>query len=343
MENKRKNNGEGSIFQVSDNKWIAKISLGTRKDGKPNIKQFSGKTEAVVKNKLKEFKKSSDYKLKHMPSNDTVKSYFTMWLKEFQYNKLKPLSYDRLESTVNNHIIPNLGNIKIDKVTREQIQVLINELHHKGLSYSSIKKVYVALNSCYKHAMIDDVVLKNPCLGIVLPSQTETTKQITAFTDNEVEQIKLELVRTKANGDMYYTFGYAFLLILNTGLRMGEALSLLYANSIKVIVDKEKLFLDVYPIIKNDRTLVPMRAIFEKLGATVDWDDKTKTVIATKDGVEIKLTIDKDTAMINGLETKLDTPATIENSRTMVPVRFISEALGKTVEWDGENRYVIVK
>ena len=228
MNRTRKSNGEGSIFQVSENKWVAKISMGIREDGKPNIKQFSGKTETIVKNKLKEFKKSRDYELKHKPSNDTVKSYFTMWLKEFKYNKLKPLSYDRLESTVNNHIIPNLGGIKIDKVTRERIQVLINKLYHKGLSYSSIKKVYVALNSCYKYAMIDDVVLKNPCLGIVLPSQTETTRQITAFTDSEVEQIKAELVRTKANGDMYYTFGYAFLLILNTGLRMGEALSLMW-------------------------------------------------------------------------------------------------------------------
>ena len=49
MSGKRKQNGEGSVFQVSENKWVAKISLGTRPDGKSNIKQFSGKTEAIVK------------------------------------------------------------------------------------------------------------------------------------------------------------------------------------------------------------------------------------------------------------------------------------------------------
>ena len=48
MSKSRNKNGEGSIFQVSGNKWIAKICLGTRPDGKPNIKQFSGKTEAMV-------------------------------------------------------------------------------------------------------------------------------------------------------------------------------------------------------------------------------------------------------------------------------------------------------
>ena len=155
MSRTRKQNGEGSVFQIADNKWVAKISLGTRPDGKPNIKQFSGKTEAIVKKKLKDFKKSQDFTEKHMPSNDTVQAYFTMWLQEYQYNKLKPLSYDRLESTVTNHVFPNIGGLKIDKVTRDQIQALINQLYKKEkLSYSSVKKVYVALNSCYKHALI---------------------------------------------------------------------------------------------------------------------------------------------------------------------------------------------
>jgi len=221
MANKRKDNGEGSVFQVSENKWIAKISLGTRPDGKPNIKQFSGKTEAIVKKKLREFKKSTDFVERHLPSNDSVQSYFTAWLQDYQFNKLKPLSFDRLESTVNNHIIPHLGGLKIDKVTRDQIQGLINQLYQKqGLSYSSVKKVYVALNSCYKHAQIDDVVRKNPCLGIVLPSQKERTKEITPLSEQEVNRLKVALAEAP------YCYAAAYLLILNTGLRMGEALSL---------------------------------------------------------------------------------------------------------------------
>ena len=57
MENIKKKNGEGSIFQVSENKWVAKISLGTGANGKPVIKQFTGKTEAIVKKKLKDIRK----------------------------------------------------------------------------------------------------------------------------------------------------------------------------------------------------------------------------------------------------------------------------------------------
>ncbi len=68
MIGKKKANGEGTVYQVSENKWKAKISLGTGPDGKPIIKQFSAKTEALVKKKLREFKKSADFAEKHMIS-----------------------------------------------------------------------------------------------------------------------------------------------------------------------------------------------------------------------------------------------------------------------------------
>ena len=143
MNETRKKNGEGSVFQVAENKWIAKISLGTRPDGKPNIKQFSGQTEAIVKKKLKDFKKSNDFAEKRMPSGETVRTYFSMWLREYQYNKLKPSSYDRLESTVINHIFPHIGGVKIDKVTRDQIQALNNQLYKKEqLSYPFVKGAF---------------------------------------------------------------------------------------------------------------------------------------------------------------------------------------------------------
>lgn len=227
MSRNRKRNGEGSIFQVSKDKWVAKISLGQRPDGKPRIKQFSGKTEAIVKKKLRDFKKSTDFAEKHLPSKYTVRSYFSMWLKEYQYNKLKPTSYDRLESTVMNHILPSLGGLKLEAVTRDHVQMLINKLYKKhNLSYSSVKKVYVALNSCYNHALIDDIVLKNPCVGIVLPSPGDRTKQVAALAIDEIERLKDEIAKTDDNGELRYSYGYAFLLILNTGLRMSEALSL---------------------------------------------------------------------------------------------------------------------
>lgn len=226
MSGTRNKNGEGSIFQVAENKWVAKISLGTKPDGKTIVKQFSGKTEAIVKRKLKDFKKSACFEEKRVPNNATVCSYFSKWLREYQYNKLKSSSYDRLESTVNKHIFPNIGGLKIDRVTRDVVQALINQLYKKEkLSYSSIKKVYVALNSCYNHALIDDVVTRNPCVGVELPSQSERTKQVAPLEQEEIKLLKDEILKRSQSATSHY-YDFAYILILNTGLRMGETLSL---------------------------------------------------------------------------------------------------------------------
>ena len=213
--------GEGSIFPIADGKWGARIFLGKKPDGSPNVKQFSGKTEAIVKKKLRDFKKTQDFSEKRVPSKDTVKTYFANWLQQYQYPRLKPSSYDRLESTVVNHIYPHIGGLKIDRVTRDQVQTLINQLYQKEkLSYSSVKKVYVALNACYKHALIEGVVSRNPCVGVTLPSPKERTKEIQAMTEDEIERMKNKILSSPC------CYSNAYLLILNTGLRMGEALSL---------------------------------------------------------------------------------------------------------------------
>ena len=301
MGKTRKQNGEGSVFQVSENKWVAKISLGTGIDGKPMIKQFSGKTEAIVKKKLKEFKKSSDFAEKHMPSNDTVKAYFSIWLREYQYNKLKSSSFDRLEGTVVNHIFPHIGGMKMDKVTRDHIQTLINRVYKvENLSYSSVKKVYVALNSCYKHAMLSEVVIKNPCLGIVLPSSTERTKIIVPMLSNEVERLKQELSKTTENGQPIHYYGAAFLLILNTGLRMGEALSLCWDD--------------------------------------VDFDNKTITV--SKNSV-LKKKRDVAGNNIGGYELHMQNSTKTASGNRVIPINRSAEEALLTLKKGNETPYVI--
>lgn len=227
----RKRNGEGSVFQVAENKWVAKISMGQKPNGKPLIKQFSGKTEAIVKRKLKDFKKSKEFLERRIPTSYTVEKYILEWLHECKLNSLKPASYDRLERTVLNQIIPNIGSLKLDKVTQGHVQSLINQLYkQKRLSYSSVKKVYVAINDCYNYAVISDTVTKNPCLGVVLPLTNERTKQVSALNPHEVECLLNEFEKRDDKGNLKYYYGYAYSLILNTGMRMGEALALQWSD-----------------------------------------------------------------------------------------------------------------
>ena len=303
-------NGKGAVFQVSDTKWVAKVCLGVDDSGKPIIKQFSGKTEAIAKKKLRDFKKSTDYTEKHIPSTDTVRAYFTAWMKEYQFHKLKPSSYDRLESTVVNHIFPRVGNMKVDKVTRNHIQSLVNQLYsEKNLSYSSIKKVYVALNACYKHALIDGTVLRNPCVGVSLPSASERTKEIVSLSEKEVEQLRTAITST----ELSCPYAHAYLLILNTGMRMGEALSLKWED-----VDFSN---KTITIIKNNILSKKRDENGERLGGyELRTQDSTKTASGNR---TIPLNRSAEAALLE-LKKGNHTPHVIVNSRqhTVLPSNF---------------------
>lgn len=95
---------------------------------------------------------------------------------------------------------------------------------------------------------------------------------------------------------------------------------------------------DLHGKIVEGRFLVPMRAIFENLGAQVGWDASTRTVTGFKDNVSITLKIDDKNAFVDGKKYELDVAAQIINGRTFVPIRFISESLGADVNWDAGNQ-----
>lgn len=96
------------------------------------------------------------------------------------------------------------------------------------------------------------------------------------------------------------------------------------------------------PVIIDGRTLVPLRAIFESMGAIVDWDGNTQTVISTLNGTTVKLTIGSNILYKSGEAKTLDVPAQIINGYTMVPVRAIAEAFGADVNWDGDTQTVYI-
>lgn len=134
-----------------------------------------------------------------------------------------------------------------------------------------------------------------------------------------------------------------FSLVLLIGLIFLLPSSYSSASSlIKVQVDQQDLSFDQPPIEKSGRVLVPLRTIFETLGATVSWDAKTQTVTATKGDKVITIKIGSRIAHINGKSTYLDQEALEINGRTLVPVRFISESLGEIVKWDASTQTVIV-
>lgn len=114
-------------------------------------------------------------------------------------------------------------------------------------------------------------------------------------------------------------------------------------NQIKVVLDGKLLEFEQPPVIIGGRTLVPMRGIFEELGASISWNEALKEVTGDLNGKVIKLKIGSKTAYINGVAMALDVPAQIINSRTVVPIRFVAESLGIRVMWDDGKRTVSIE
>ena len=125
-------------------------------------------------------------------------------------------------------------------------------------------------------------------------------------------------------------------------------------DNIKVILDGKTLEFDVQPQIIDERTLVPMRVIFEALGADVEWEEETQTINTRRSDTDLfyismrvgDKTIHKESVKANlptSNDIELDVPPMIIDGRTLVPVRAVSECFGCKVEWDGESRTVIIE
>jgi hypothetical protein len=110
----------------------------------------------------------------------------------------------------------------------------------------------------------------------------------------------------------------------------------------RVELDGRAMSFDVAPIQVAGRTMVPMRAIFEALGASVQWTDSTQTVMARRDTTDVQLTIGESSAQVNGRSVALDVPAMIYRGATMVPLRFVSETLGADVRWSDATQTVSI-
>jgi hypothetical protein len=109
-------------------------------------------------------------------------------------------------------------------------------------------------------------------------------------------------------------------------------------NAVNVIFNGSPLSFDVPPQMMNGRTMVPLRAIFEAMGAEIEWDNATQTATATKGDTVVILTVGSTTPTVNGQVVPLDQPGVIVGGRTLAPLRFVAEAFGGTVAWDGATQ-----
>ncbi len=110
-----------------------------------------------------------------------------------------------------------------------------------------------------------------------------------------------------------------------------------------IMIKGKHIKFDTPPVIKDGRTLIPVKALSEAFGAEVKWISAERKVIITKGDIEIVLKLDSNKIYVNGVEKTIDVPASSINSRTVVPMRFIVEQLGLKVNWNSDSKDIEIE
>lgn len=301
----RREYGSGSVSQRADGTWTARMVIGINEKGRPRIKALYGKTEREVKKKLKDFQKEFYKNDQSVVQRGTVESYMRTWLYENKQNLLKPKSFDRLEQTVLYQVIPQVGHIQLAAFQSSDVQTMLNTLKRNGLSYSTVKKAYDAVNECFRTGIIQKTVLFNPALGVAVPAKKTFGKtEIRYYNDEEVDKLCENATATYSNGKRIYRLGDGIIVDLNTGLRMAELLALKWTevdferrrvvvNSTRVIVkDRDDNAEHKYTVIEQDsaKSATSIRevdmndACYDALIRLKEITGKYDYVLSTKDG-----------------------------------------------------------
>ncbi len=165
----------------------------------------------------------------------------TNWLRVFKFPSVERGTYDRLECTAKHQIYPLIGEKIVGDVTPADIKSVLNHWMNEGYAYTTVKKVYNLLTDYFRYLTQQELIPKNPMLAApmikkanFLASQGKenlpTFETVTTFTPEEIAKFKSEAFRTWRNGQRIYQQTAAYILMLNTGLRTGEALGLLNSD-----------------------------------------------------------------------------------------------------------------
>ena len=221
-----------SIKTRPDNRIEGRITVnGIRKS-------FYGKSKAEVKQKAKEYLVKVENGFRD-PQKILLSDYIMYWLVTYKLNKIEPSSYTRLYRVFDCQIRDTIGKKMIGNVTTKDIQQLIDEHANppndniKPFALSGLKKIIHLLRPCFEMAVTENVICKNPCDNIRLPVEScieKPTKRQITLTDGEIEEFKQIALARNKSGEYRSRDAIVLLLILNLGLRVGEALALEWSD-----------------------------------------------------------------------------------------------------------------
>lgn len=242
---RRRGNGEGTIFEDKKNKrWIGQYISGIAEDGKAIRKSVYGKTQKEVVNKLNEVKYQMNNDI-YVEKNGIklVKIMEDIREEKLASNTISGGQYARLKWTINKIKNSKLGEMKIQDVTKNDIQEFLNSI--KDLSDSYIKKLYEQFVQAYRRAEIKKYITYNPMYEVIKPKSDKQTKVVEALDINVQKAFTEYLNKVSIENEPYKNI---FLIQMYMGLRIGEVLALSAEN-----IDLENKLLYVKRTLTNDK------------------------------------------------------------------------------------------
>lgn len=274
---------EGSISIRPNGLYQASVMVG-------GVRKFLyARTEDEVRLKMKSY--IVDATRGMLESRTRFGKYFNDWLVNTKKRRLKPTSYDRLERTYKYYIKDELENIPLDEVTTQKCQMIVNKASDK-VAYSTVKKVFEAMNACLSYAVKVGDLQRNPMTAVEMPREDATaipTKETIIPTVEEMKHL-LEVGReTYGNGRPIFNQNYvdAYRFICETGLRIGELLALKWK---KISFEKETARIDasVCEVINRDFAKSDKNAKhLKRLVTDTKTKSGTRTIHLNKEALEI--------------------------------------------------------
>ena len=225
----KRGNREGSIYQRSDGRWVAQISLPGDSRLKRRRKTIYGRTRDEVRRKKLDAEKLVKDGGRLAPERLTVSSFFTSWL-ETRRHELRWQTWRRYEQLFRSHVEPELGSIRLGKLRPDHLRDLYNLKLHEGLSSTTVRHMHAVIRAALNQAEREELIVKNISRQVNPPRKRRY--EIKPLSPNEARKFRRAIVG--------HTDEALYVLALTTGIRQAELLGLRWRD-----VDLDNGFLSV--------------------------------------------------------------------------------------------------
>ena len=231
----------GNMYKRSDGRWVGVVWY-MDESGERNRKSFSGTTKQKVGKKITAYIESFNESI--AVTDETKKKLresMRSWLEVFKFPSVERTTYDRCECTAKNQIYPKLGDRYVGDITAADVKNLLTDEMNDGYAYTTVKKVYTILGEYFRVLYQQEQIPRNPMTNVEMIKRSNfmsgqgkenlpVNETVTIFTDDELDRFKTEAFGTNQNGRRKYQQSAAYILMLNTGIRTGEALGLINSD-----------------------------------------------------------------------------------------------------------------